>query len=333
MDKISIVIPLYNSEKYIEKCIRSIISQKYKNIEIIIVNDGSTDNSYKIAKKLESADNRIKLINKKNKGVSSARNIGIKKASGDYIIFVDSDDYLNFDAIEQIYNELEKKYFDLIIFEISIIKNNTMKKMKCKLANNDYKVQQLLNKLLKNPKYIERINSVCSKVYKLDIIKKQNIKFNENIQIGEDLLFNIKYLKFVNKIKWNNKAIYNYYVENKKSATKKYIDNKYEQLIEINNKFKIYLKDFKNIKLLKLQQYIKIKNIYSCIINLYHKNCNYTYNEKIKFIKKIKKENKENIIYGMGIKYYILSFVLKFMPVRLILIFAKIINYILEKIK
>lgn len=107
MDKVSVIVPVYNKEKELKRCLLSIITQTYKNLEIIVVDDGSTDESYKIYTKFASKDNRIKIIRKKNEGVDCARHEGIKKASGDYITFVDSDDYLHDKAIELLIEALK----------------------------------------------------------------------------------------------------------------------------------------------------------------------------------------------------------------------------------
>lgn len=96
--KISIIVPIYNCEKYLEQCIGSLVKQTYSDIEIILVNDGSTDSSLSICKKYSETDDRIQVINKKNGGVSSARNVGIKVSTGEYVIFVDADDWLSLDA-------------------------------------------------------------------------------------------------------------------------------------------------------------------------------------------------------------------------------------------
>jgi glycosyltransferase involved in cell wall biosynthesis len=108
MKLISIVVPVYNSEKYLEKCLVSLINQTYKNIEIIVINDGSTDGSLDIAKQLAKRDSRVKVYSKKNGGLSSARNHGIEKASGEYIGFVDSDDYIDCNMYSYLYDALEK---------------------------------------------------------------------------------------------------------------------------------------------------------------------------------------------------------------------------------
>lgn len=115
MKKISVIVPVYNTEKYIKKCIRSIIEQTLKEIEIIIVNDGSKDKSLEIIKDLMKQDRRIKLINKENEGVSSARNSGIKMAKGKYIQFIDSDDWIEKEFLEKMYDFAEKENVDIVV--------------------------------------------------------------------------------------------------------------------------------------------------------------------------------------------------------------------------
>ena len=114
MLKITVIIPMYNVEKYIKRCINSIINQKYNNIEIILIDDGSTDNSYNIAHNYEINDPRIKVIKKENEGVSSSRNIGIQIATGDYITFIDADDYIKKNTFYKINNIIKKQKCDII---------------------------------------------------------------------------------------------------------------------------------------------------------------------------------------------------------------------------
>ena len=113
--KISIIIPVYNVEGYLVECLNSVVNQTYRDIEIIIVNDGSTDSSFSIIQQYQLQDERIKIINQENQGLSAARNAGIKKVSGEYIWFVDSDDYITIDACEKIVEKLKQNNYDLLI--------------------------------------------------------------------------------------------------------------------------------------------------------------------------------------------------------------------------
>ena len=124
MSKISIIVPVYNTEKYLSKCLNSLIKQTYKDIEIIVVNDGSKDKSLEIAKKIAKQDNRIKVFNKENGGLSSARNFGIEKASGEYIGFVDSDDYIKENMFEILYNMIKEANAKIAICGWYLVEDN-----------------------------------------------------------------------------------------------------------------------------------------------------------------------------------------------------------------
>ena len=115
MPKISVIVPVYNCKKYIKKCVDSIINQTFKDLEIILIDDGSTDESGKICDELKLKDSRIKVIHQENKGVSAARNEGVKASSGDYISFVDGDDYLSEDMYEFLYDNLKKSGADISV--------------------------------------------------------------------------------------------------------------------------------------------------------------------------------------------------------------------------
>ena len=123
-DLISVVVPVYNVEKYLKKSIESIINQTYKNLEIIIIDDGSSDDSYNVCKKYKEIDSRIILIHTENKGVSHARNLGLSKANGKYLIFIDSDDYIEDNMIEILYTNLKKTKSDLSICMYEIVKGD-----------------------------------------------------------------------------------------------------------------------------------------------------------------------------------------------------------------
>ena len=132
---ISVILPVYNAEKYLDNSIKSILSQSYKNIELIIINDGSSDNSKKICEKYQKDDKRIRIINKSNKGVSAARNDGIKEAKGEYICFFDADDFLENDMIEKMVESAQANCSDIIISEYKYLYENTNKVELYKLKN------------------------------------------------------------------------------------------------------------------------------------------------------------------------------------------------------
>lgn len=211
--KISIIIPIYNSEKYIERCLKSIMYQNYDNLEIILVNDGSKDKSVEIMKKFQKLDNRIKIIDKKNTGVSDTRNRGLEIATGDYIMFMDSDDCLEENAINKIINIIYEKNVDIIKFNYNILLNE----MKVKEESEDYtKYTQKILFELDIKKFMDEILSgkinayVWTLVIKKEIIK--NIRFNEKIGMMEDLLFYINILLEASRMFVMNDGLYDYFV-------------------------------------------------------------------------------------------------------------------------
>lgn len=195
---ISIIIPVYNVEKYIEKCIHSVMEQTYKNIEIIMINDGSTDNCGKICDEYAKKDNRIKVIHQKNEGVSSARNKGIRECTGKYIGFVDGDDIIDTDMFEKLYESITKNESDLAIC------NYYPNKDFCGV-DEIIDIETALDLILDKDKYK---GFVVNKLYKKSILKDQ--KFDEKIDICEDLIFNCQYIIKCCKCSIVNEKLYNY---------------------------------------------------------------------------------------------------------------------------
>lgn len=191
--KLSIIIPIYNTEKYLCDCIDSVIASKRKNIEIIIINDGSTDNSFEIIKKYQKRDSRIIVIDKKNSGVSDTRNYGIKIAKGEYIMFVDSDDYLSrdWDRIVDYLND------DDIYYCTTLIDSKTNK-------------NELINYIIGNNAEKIVMAGPYSKMFKRKFLIEKKIFFEANISNGEDMLFNIYALINCTKYSIINISIYYY---------------------------------------------------------------------------------------------------------------------------
>lgn len=228
---ISIIIPVYNIEKYVERCIMSLCNQTYSNLEIIIIDDGSADNSLSICKNIR--DSRIKIYSQINKGVSSARNFGLKVANGEYIIFVDGDDYLEKNMIEELHKNIIKYKVDISICNYKSIFNkeerlNTSNSMEIVLNKNDF-VENLLEKNTFR-------GYLWNKLIKREVIK--NVKFDENIHIMEDLIFLLEISSNIKKVYYDsNLYLYNY-VQRENSSLKK-VTSKY---LSILNAFPIIFK-------------------------------------------------------------------------------------------
>lgn len=292
--KISTIIPAYNCERYIEKCINSIYNQTYKNFETIIVDDFSQDSTYEICKKLQKKFNNIKIIKlEKNMGVSDARNTGIKHAIGDYIHFIDSDDTIQENMYEEFASILQEHKYDIIISGINNIYDKKDKSVKeepefCIDCKNKKDIASAINNINHNDR-TWFFNVVWNKLYKKDIITKNKIKFDNSINLGEDFIFNIDYFKKINDMFIINKSMYNYYLRQEESLVKKF---RTDVIYRRNKVYKSLanLYEYYNINtsqnLLKLEKYEGYLS-YHTIYTIFNDNCKLNQNEKKEFLKQI----------------------------------------------
>lgn len=209
---ISVIVPVFNTQNYLEKCINSILIQTFKEIELILIDDGSTDMSGEICKKYTCMDQRIKLIKQANGGVSLARNKGIEFAVGKYIIFVDSDDWVEKEFFEKAYRIMEtcaiEWYMSGFIEETYKDSIKTTVVPYCIEESQIYSVKLLLEEY--NIKFKYGITSVWNKLYLASIIKKNHIEFINSMNYGEDTNFNLRYLKYCKNIYFENSIFYHY---------------------------------------------------------------------------------------------------------------------------
>lgn len=207
MTKISVIIPVYNTESYLRKCLDSIVNQTLKDIEIICINDCSTDSSRDILKEYEQKDNRIRIIDfEKNKGVSVARNSGINVATGEYIGFVDSDDFIDLDFYEKLYDKAIETNSDIVKGNLKYIENNQ-----------ELKDFQNLNDKIRENKFNFNCN-FSTAIYRTDLIKSNHINFLEDVSWSEDRLFQVMALLHANNINVIDDTFY-YYISHKNSLT------------------------------------------------------------------------------------------------------------------
>lgn len=213
--KVSIIVPIYNVEKYLKKCIESIIRQTHSNLEIILVDDGSPDSSGEIADRYANKDKRIKVIHQKNSGVSAARNVGINAATGEYICFADGDDYLMDDYVEYLLDLVIKNKADISLTTkmFSNYDLNQTKKEKVEIYTGEEATISILC-------YNIPIGVYC-KMFKRSFIG-DSIRFLEDIFIGEGFNFNTTAFQRANKVVVGNRKIYFYRKDNTNSATTKF---------------------------------------------------------------------------------------------------------------
>lgn len=217
MKKVSVIVPVYNVEKYIEKCIRSIMEQSLEEIEIIIINDGSSDRSLEIINSLIKEDKRIKLITKRNGGLSSARNEGIKIATGKYIQHVDGDDWVEKDLLENVYKFAEKEKIDIVVsdyYEDYPDEERNLKRGRKETEQIFFNSQEYLKEFF----YDGDAPAMWNKLFKTSLYRKNNIFHPENISVGEDLATTPRLIYFSKKIGYLKKAFY-HYRQNPKSIT------------------------------------------------------------------------------------------------------------------
>lgn len=229
MKLVSIIIPIYNSEKYISRCIESIINQSYKNIEIVCIDDGSSDRSVKIIEDYSTKDNRIKVYTQPNSGPSVTRNYGLNVASGEYITFCDSDDYLESNYIHKLVEYIEKLDVDIVSSGyIDISKYGTIR------LNDFYSGNQILSK----QEFIECIfrgvgGTLWGKIFKTEIISKYNLRLNPDIFMCEDMIFVLQYSMQCKSFGVIEENLYNYYRLNDESISTKINITYYKNLVEV----------------------------------------------------------------------------------------------------
>ena len=215
-DLISVIVPVYKVEKYINQCIDSIINQTYTNLEIILVDDGSPDNCGNICDEYAKKDKRIKVIHKENEGVSIARNIGLENSNGKYVTFIDSDDWVDEEYCKTLFESLKKQEADCAACGYNRVTGETVEKINSDNSEKLYNSKEYLIKIL-NPQ--TGLGFCHMKLYKKEILS--GIEFEKNIVVGEDALFNIKISKKIKKAAFVSRTLYNYRI-NSESVVKKY---------------------------------------------------------------------------------------------------------------
>ncbi|GIM28743.1 putative glycosyltransferase EpsH [Clostridium polyendosporum] len=293
--KVSVIMPVYNSEKYLSQAVESLLCQTIRECEFIFVNDGSVDKSYEILEQYCKKDRRIKIISQQNRGVSAARNEGLKVAAGEYIGFMDADDWIEPDMYEILYNSAKVNSCDVVVsnFESelegikSIIEYPFSRDTVMKRKEID---EQVLPYFIKE----ENLNTVCTKLYKNEIIKKYNIFFPNGVELGEDHVFNLRFFTYIRTMLYINYTGY-YYREVKGSAThdilrKDYFRqalNIYENNIKETEKWNIDEKIIKKLKAVKFLNYVK-----SYAYIYLHSDSAMKFVERYKYVKNMIKHEK-----------------------------------------
>ena len=299
---ISVVISIYNSEAYLVQCISSLLKQSYNDIEILLINDGSTDNSERICLDFEKSDSRVRYYKKKNGGLSSARNYGIAVAQGDYIMFLDSDDWFDADMIATMVAQAEKGKYDLVSqgFHVEFLGESYTRSICLENDISSDDVSTVIAALEDKGLF----NSACNKLYKRSIIQENEIRFSTGTEPGEDLLFNCDFFRRINAAKGLTYCGYHYVKRDSVSLTSRYYENYYEKVLQFLESRKTLYED------VNMESAIAKKHIYntttsyaiSIISNLYNKHAKLRRLDRIGIISKMI-DNKDITVAIQNVQY------------------------------
>ena len=244
-NKISIIVPVYNSEQYLCRCLDSIIKQTYKNLEILLIDDGSTDNSSSICDDYSNKDNRIKAVHKSNGGVSSARNTGIEMSTGEYISFIDSDDFIELDFYEKMYSNIIKYDADAVKCTYDFyLENGSFRDHQGHFDDTlfDFSNRDDLYHFLDMITRFDVSAENVTYLFKSKLLKLH--KYDSNISYGEDLLFIISVLSSCSKVYFFYDKLYHYYVNSSGACqNKKYVIRNINDTIKVNKELKNIIDD------------------------------------------------------------------------------------------
>ncbi len=320
---VTVVVPVYNVEKYLDRCIDSIVNQTYKNLEIILVDDGSPDDCPQMCDNWAKKDSRIKVIHKKNAGAGMARNTGIEMSCGNYVLFVDSDDYIDLNTIKKCIESIKKTQSDVVMFgRYTVFPDGTAKETPVVSKKSHFSENQIIDDILPGLFVHERgigISS-CNKLFNLQLIKSNNLKYKSEREIlSEDAIFHLEFFEFVKSVDIITESFY-YYFQNKKSFSQTYR----KDLQELNNKF---LECCLKIS----EKYKNNKRLINCILARYHiyafagmkqiEACDFSDKEKKKMLYNFfqDKHLQESITFG--------SFKSKSIPLKIFFICIKLKLY------
>ncbi|MGN7385518.1 glycosyltransferase [Sporosarcina sp. SAFN-015] len=304
MVKVSIIVPIYNVEKYLKRCLISIQNQRLKDIQIILVNDGSKDNSLEICREFEAIDDRVVLIDKPNGGVSSARNAGIMVAEGEYIGFIDPDDWIEPEMFEALYQQGLKNNADICICNYVIEQNEKSIPVIMDIEKEILEGKEIIENIVVNMIGSSNLNSgsqtvmgsACRLIIKKDLIEKYSLSFNVNIPLMEDLLFCVAAFSKARRVQIINGTYYHYF-QKASSAIRIYRKNMFEIQSNVFQELEKIIKDNGNTIMYKERLDIRYVNlVLDSISNEVKKGNRKRIKERIITIKRLCENQKLKII-------------------------------------
>ena len=290
--KVSVIVPIYNVEKYLPKCLDSLSHQTLKDIEIILVNDDSPDNCEEIIKKYVQKYPNIKYFKKNNGGVSSARNYGLQYATGDYIGFVDSDDYVSLDMYEKMYEKAISKNFDMVVCDINYVYDSYEKKIDCGIKNDTFDIKKV---------FLKQYPAVWNKIIKRELI--EGLSFKEGVWF-EDVEFTYRLLSQIKSVGVVHEA-FNQYVQRDNSIVHTVSPHIYDYLDNMDSIIDYYKeKDLFN-KYQKCLEYVYVRYLYATFIK---SSLGFDYQEYLSCVDKARERVKKIFPHYRRNKYFYQSF-------------------------
>lgn len=287
---ISIIIPAYNAEYSIKRCVNSVLEQTYSEIELIIVNDGSTDNTLKVLSNI--VDSKIKIYTTNNQGALAARLYGVQRANGEYLMFVDSDDWIEKNMVEKLFDSSRGGTIDFIMCGLQKDKSNLSTSYE--LIPKEIFGNKEIRKNLVNYFLEESINGPCCKLIKKSLFTNLDLFIDNRIVLQEDLLLNIKLLEKIESFVAISNCLY-HYVINENSITHKYIRDKFMMTSEVYKTIENFFVQFIDNICINELYWLIIKNYYAAIIDLHLPGSDLSNKEKYNLIKKYRKVEILNI--------------------------------------
>lgn len=304
MDLITIIVPVYNVEKYINECVDSLVNQTYKNLEIILVDDGSNDKSGAVCDDYALLDKRVKVIHKQNEGLGFARNTGLKVAQGKFVTFIDSDDTADADLVEKLVNGIYGTNSDTCIGGFKRISENGLVNFEEKYNNAIYEGEDVYDKLFARmlgsaPDKHDAIRmSVWNVLYSMDIVRRHNIEFpSERVFISEDIIWDSEYYKYAKKAIVIDSTAYNYRIT-PGSLTQKYKPDMLEKICVLYNELcNRLLGDKTKITRLQRQFFVNLK---ACIKQ---ENSSVSHKSNVEIKTAIKEIVNNNVVHTVSREY------------------------------
>lgn len=327
---LSIIIPVFNAEATIGRAIKSMLNQPSVNFELLLINDGSKDNSLEVMNQFAAVDSRIRVFNIENSGVSQARNQGIQHSKGKFITFLDADDYYIENALAGVLSELDE-HTQLLIFGYNIEYENK-KTISCQPDQSLHftKKDEFRNyaiELIKN----EMMNAPWNKIYSASYLKNNNFQFSPGLDIGEDLQFNLSVIKEAEFVNVSNKTIVQYTVKKDAGLVARFRRNRFELRYRLIEEIKQQLNDWGMLPENEAMiDRMLVRDIMAYFMDFYKKNCEFSYKEKLEMINEIlgRNEIKERLAksHYRDLSTRLLELILRTNNSRFILMFAKILT-------